>query len=343
MKKEHKIGLCAAACVALVVGAFFYIKGKKADSANPAGQGGAPAGQNQMQGGPGGGKPNGGGKPGGGPGGGGGASQPSVTSVRTLVAADTSLQDYVNTTGEIEPVSSIDVFPDIGGKVRDVYVNLGEKVKKGQMLLKIDPSKPGMQYALSPVYSPIAGTITSLPAKSGATVAASSSVATIGDVENLKVTIRVSEKYVASLKNGLLADIVLEAYPENVFTATVVRVSPVLDPANRTKEVELKFTEKDSRVNAGMFAKVKLYTNVYSGYPVIPESAVLEKAGEHYVYVVNSNGSTVSPRSVTTGKSVDNMIQLTSGVSLGDKMVVEGMNALGDGSTIRDITDVSAN
>ena len=65
------------------------------------------------------------------------------------------------------------------------------------------------------------------------------------------------------LKIGLKAEISLEAYPEQIFSATVVRVSPVLDAASRTKQVILNFDKKDSRVNAGMFAKVKLYTVDY--------------------------------------------------------------------------------
>ncbi|MBQ3799680.1 MAG: efflux RND transporter periplasmic adaptor subunit, partial [Treponema sp.] len=89
--------------------------------------------------------------------------------------------------------------------------------------------------------------------------------------------------------------------------------------------------------NAGMFAKVKLYTDVYSGCPVIPETAVLEKSGTKYIYVVNADGATVSQRKISLGKSVDGFVQVTDGVSTGEKMVIEGMNSLGEGSAIREV------
>ena len=277
---------------------------------------------------------------GGTPGGGfGGMSSQSTNliSVRTLVAEVTPLQDYVNTTGEIEPTSSVDVFPDIGGKIQSVSVSLGSYVKKGAALMKVNPSTPGTQYALNTVYAPISGTVTSLKVKIGNTVTAGTAVVTIGNVDELQVTASVPERNVASLKKGLKADIVLEAYPGQVFVASIVRISPVVDSSSRTKSVTLEFDKKDSRINAGMFAKVKLYTDVYGGCPVIPETAVLEKSGTKYIYVVNADGATVSQRKITLGNSVDGYVQVTGGVITGEKMVIEGMNSLGEGSAIREV------
>ncbi len=266
------------------------------------------------------------------------AKSENLVSVRTLEAQDTPLQDYVNTTGEIEPTSSIDVFPDIGGKVQEVFVNLGSYVKKGDKLLTVDPSTPGTKFALNTVRAPITGTVTALKVKTGNTVTGSTVVVTLGNVDELQITASVPERSVASLKTGLKADVVLEAYAGLVFPASVVRISPVVDPASRTKSITLEFDSNDSRVNAGMFAKVKLYTELYTGYPVIPETAVLTKSNMRYIYVVKSDGKTVTQREVTLGKTVDGFVQLLSGVSMGERMVTEGMNSLGEGSAIRDIT-----
>ncbi len=265
--------------------------------------------------------------------------QTSAVSVKTQVAEKTTLHDYVNTNGEIETQSSIQVFPDIGGKIVDVKVSLGSNVKRGDIIAEIDPSSPGAQYAHSPVYAPISGTITASPLKAGATVSTASSITTIGDVANLQVTANIPERYVAALKIGLKANIILEAYPDVVFTATVSRVSPVVDSSSRTKEVILNFDKNDYRINAGMFAKVTLYTSDYSGFVTVPEDCIVEKSNKKYVYVVNTDGSTVSEREVTTGETVDKQVQLLTGVSDGETVVVEGMRVLADGSMINDITN----
>ncbi|MCI1209074.1 MAG: efflux RND transporter periplasmic adaptor subunit [Treponema sp.] len=262
-------------------------------------------------------------------------------SVKTQVAAETTLHDYVSTNGEVEAQSSIEVFPDMGGKIEDIYVSLGSPVKKGEIIARVDPSEPGSKYALSPVYAPISGSIVSTPLKKGETVTTSSSITTIGDIDNLQVTADIPERYVALLKTGLKADISLEAYPSVVFTATVSRVSPVVDASSRTKEVILTFDKKDARINAGMFAKVVLYTVDYTGCVTIPADSIVTKDGKQVAFVVK-NDSTVEQRELTLGKAVDGITQVVTGIDPGDKVVVEGMMVLSDGSAVNDISAAAA-
>ena len=267
-----------------------------------------------------------------------GPRQTGPVSVRTQTAVPVTLHDYVITNGEIEAKSSVDVFPDRGGKVVSVEVSLGSYVKRGQVIAKIDPSVPGAQYEQSPVFAPISGTITASPLRIGTTVSASSVITTIGDVENLQITANVPERYVSDLKPGLMADIVLESYPGEIFKAYVTRVSPVVDKKSRTKEVIMSFTEKDPRVNAGMFAKVTLWTSDYEGKPAFPASAFIEKSGSTYLYKVDSEKETADRRKVVTGKSVDNMVQVLEGIAEGERVVVEGMRILSDGASVKDIS-----
>lgn len=260
----------------------------------------------------------------------------AVVSIRSRIAEKQTLHDYVNTNGEISPQSSIDVFPSIGGKIYKVNVALGSKVSKGDVIAEIDPSEPGVQYAHSPVLAPISGTVTSSPLKQGTKVSISSPILTIGDVENLQVSANIPERYVSVLKTGLKANIILESYPDVIFKATVTRVSPVVDSRSRTKEVILNFDKKDPRINAGMFAKVTLFTREFKNHVVMPVNSIVEKNGKSYLYLVNDD-ETVRLVEITTGNSVDNEIQILTGVNVGDRVVIEGMRILADGSKIIDI------
>jgi len=262
----------------------------------------------------------------------------TVFSVKTKVAEKDVLHDYVSTNGEVEAQSSIDVFPDIGGKIVSVNVTLGSHVNRGAVIAEVDPSEPGTTYAHSPVYAPISGTITSSPLKPGAKVAVSSVITTIGDVENLQVTANIPERYVAVLKTGLKANISFEAYPDKIFTATVSRVSPVVDKTSRTKEVILNFDKKDDRIDAGMFAKVILYTQDYAGAITMPSDSVVTKNDTLYAFLVKDD-NTVEQRAITEGNSVDGVVQILSGITVGEKIVVEGMSVLADGSKVKDITN----
>ena len=261
-----------------------------------------------------------------------------VPTVKTENATKKTLHDYVITNGEVESQSSIEVFPSMSGKIAAINVMLGSSVKKGDVIAKVDPSEPGTNYALSPVEAPISGSIVSSPLKIGTKVSTATAITMIGDIENLQVTASVPERYVAELKTGLKAEVYLEAYPGVVFTATVSRVSPVVDAATRTKEIILNFDKKDSRINAGMFAKVKLFISKYEGHIAIPKDAVVEQDENSYLYIVNDD-DTVSKRVVKLGKSVDGIIQVVDNVMPGERVVVDGMLAISDGVKVYDISN----
>lgn len=313
-KKNIVTAVIVLVCIVLTIGCVGLINAKK-----KGGKGGP------------GGMPGMGGFPKGGSGRGG-----SVTSVRTVVAENTSITDYVTTNGEIETQASIEVFPSIGGKVVQMNVSLGSPVEKGDVIAYIDPSEAGSSYQKSPVVAPIAGSIISSPVKTGQKVTTGSVITKIGDIENLQVVARVPERFVSELKIGQKAEISLEGYAGVVFSAYVVRISPVVDSATRTKEVILHFNHNDSRVNAGMFAKVKLYTTTYSGKPVIEQDAFVTVADKYYLYVVkDGEKQTVEKREVTLGKNIDGYYQVMTGINPGDEVVVAGMLTLYEGAAVK--------
>ncbi|MGI5055659.1 efflux RND transporter periplasmic adaptor subunit [Treponema socranskii] len=265
------------------------------------------------------------------------APSQTVSSVRTQVAEVVTLHDYINTNGDIEAVNSVTVYPDIGGKIVSTNVTLGSPVRRGDVIARVDPSEPGSSYTLSPVLAPINGSIIKTPLKVGTKVTTSSAVTTIGDIASLQITAKIPERYVASLRTGLKAEISLEAYPDAVFAATVTHVSPVLDVNARTKEIVLTFDENDMRINAGMFGKVKLYTLDYEGAVALPSDAVVTKGDKPYLYVVKSD-DTVEQREITLGQSVDGTVQVLSGIEAGERVVVEGGQVLSNGAKVRDIS-----
>jgi multidrug efflux pump subunit AcrA (membrane-fusion protein) len=121
----------------------------------------------------------------------------------------------------------------------------------------------------------------------------------------------------------------------------------VIDPASRTKKITLKFLADDPRINAGMFARVKLNTRSYENVISIPQQAVTDKRGSAVVYVVNtdtinsdtintdSNSVSVSMREVSLGVSIDGEVEIKDGISAGEAVVVQGQQFLTDGAAVR--------
>ena len=265
-------------------------------------------------------------------------SQQMTYTVRTQQAVISTLHDYVNTNGDIAAENSVAVYPDIGGRIVSTNVSLGSYVRRGDIIARIDPSEPGSNFALSTVYAPISGSIVSTPLRAGTRVSTQSAITTIGDTSRLQITARIPERYVAYLATGLKAEITLEAYPDAVFLATVTNVSPVVDATTRTKEILLTFDKDDERIDAGMFGKVKLYTVDYEGHITVPADAIITKNNMPHLYVLNDDG-TVEERTVALGQTVDELVQITSGIRVGEKIVVEGERVLSDGVKVNDLTN----
>lgn len=262
--------------------------------------------------------------------------------VEKLEASD--LRKFIELNGNIRAEKSMNVYPVVSGKISGTSVHLGSNVKKGDTVAFIDPSVPGSRYSLNEVTSPINGTVISIPLKEGTRVDTETAIVVIGDLAKLQIITYIPERYVSYLKTGLSADVSLEAYPGEVFSAIISEVSPVLDEATRTKEIVLTFTKNDERINAGMFAGVKLYIKKYVQVLSVPTSCIIEKNGSKFVYLIEdenaeSRQAKVKLAEIKTGEEIQNLtiISFTEGkyeFPANAKVVVQGFETLQNGSIV---------
>ena len=255
-----------------------------------------------------------------------------VYAVVTQPASVAVLQDSIEINGEVDVQTNVAIYPEIGGKLVSLKVEVGDRVQKGQQIASVDPSKPGYSYVMNPVKSTISGVVTKVISREGATLTTSTEIVTIGDIDNLVIHANIPERNVGELKKNLAADVFFPAYPDTPFKAHITWISPVLDPASRSKQIELTLDKKDSRINTGMFPKIKLYTTVYEGYIAVPDDAVVTRAEQDYVFVVKGNiASRVPVRKLIT---IDNTTLISEGLAIGDNIVIDGMDVLVDGSKV---------
>ncbi|GHU81660.1 membrane protein [Spirochaetia bacterium] len=256
-----------------------------------------------------------------------------VFSVRVTGAEYRTLEASLEVNGNIVSEHQVEAFPETSGKLVGVYVSLGTMVQKGQLIAEIDPSKPGLVYFHSPVYAPITGTVCAVPMAAGSTVSPVNSIATIAVVENPEIEALIPEREVSQLEINQGAQVTLQAFPHEIFNATVVRVSPVLDPYSRTKKIVLRFDGKDSRVNAGMFARLKINTRIYPEVLTVPSEAIVDGYGKPSVYVFRDGK--VMLREVSTGVTINRLTEIKAGLAAGEQVVVQGQQFLADGATVR--------
>ena len=256
-----------------------------------------------------------------------------VTSVEVTASYLSDIQDYIKVNGDVVDTKSVDVYAEVSGKLVMMGVEVGDYVAKDDLLAKIDPSKPGMVYKNSLVLAPVSGTVLAVNYANGATVSTQSPLIKIGNLDDLEIKVAIAERYVGKVALEQHADIAFEAYPDRVFTGTVVELSPVLNPATRTLDVSIKLDEPGNLVKAGMFPSVVIYTNRIENVLVVPRSSILYEGDRPYVYIV-SKDQTAKRQDVVLGLVVDGVAEIMDGIHPDDPVVTLGQTLLTDGAPV---------
>ncbi len=260
--------------------------------------------------------------------------EPIIYSVKTEKIKPVSIENYLKFNGDVIAQNSVNIYPDVAGKLIDLKVSLGSYVRKGQILAYIDPSLPGQVYVASPVKSTISGTITDLPSKVGATISTvTMPIATVGNLKDLQITSYISEKYMASVELGQIAEISFEPYNGKIFYGVITEISPVLDKSSRTLEITISLDESNHLIKSGMFGLVRLITEVKEDILALPAESILNTESNSFVYVVTPDNS-VHQQTVKKGFEIDGFVEIVDGLQAGDIVVLQGGSMLREGSLV---------
>jgi membrane fusion protein, multidrug efflux system len=269
-----------------------------------------------------------------------GATKEATFPVTVTEARLMDMRGYIELNGLIQADNTVEIYPEINGRYARQRARLGDRVNKGDIIADVDPSKPGAPYAMSAIRAPISGTVTALTRRVGSTVTTETMVAKIGDIDHLTARLQIPEREIANLRIGLPAVVTVEAYPGIPFPAKVCRISPLVDESSHTKEVFLAFDGDDRRVNAGMFAKVRLYTRVYPKCVSVPDDSIVTTFEKSFVFTLRDDRP-ASMREIEKGVSIDGYTAILKGVAAGERVVVEGASVLADGAAVREVGGTS--
>lgn len=261
------------------------------------------------------------------------AAEEKVLPVRTTQASVGEIEDYIRISGNVQAASTVNIMPDAAGEVTVLNVHPGDYVQKDATLAKVDPSRPGVTYTLSPVTSPIAGTVTDVLVEVGETVSSSVPIVQIGQLNSLEIQTFISERYVNRVVLGQQARIKLAALPDTTLQARISEISPVVNENTRTMEVTLSFDSSTAGVKAGMLAEVILVIEKKTEVVLAAEESIFERDGNEYVFVVQAGS--VSMRAIESGIRSDGKVEITSGIQPGEQIVVSGGMRLADGTPVK--------
>ena len=110
-------------------------------------------------------------------------------------------------------------------------------------------------------------------------------------------------------------------------------VSPIIDPASGTIKVTVEVPEYPPNTRPGDFAEVRIVTERHDDAVLVPRIALVEDGQERVVFLVD--GDKAARRVVTVGFELEGDAEITSGVEVGDVLVLKGQHALKDGQAIK--------
>jgi len=183
--------------------------------------------------------------------------------------------------------------------------------------------------AKTEIRAPFTGVIGLRSVSIGDYVKEGADIVNLESIDLLKVDFRVPEVYMRQVKAGQPLQVALDAYPGKTFEGRVFAVNPLLDAAGRAVVIRAQVKNADASLRPGMFARVRLITSESADSLVVPEQALVPQGSEQFVFKV-VDGRAVRAK-VEVGQRRDGKVEMVSGVTAGEVVVVSGHQRLRDG------------
>jgi RND family efflux transporter MFP subunit len=180
----------------------------------------------------------------------------------------------------------------------------------------------------SKIICPLSGVVTAKNIELGSYLNTGNPVATIVNIDRLKVKVFVPELEAFKLKEGDAVEMTTEVYPGTIFSGKITTINAKADDAHAYL-VEITITNSKSHpLRAGLFARVSFKTLESLSATVIPRAALIGSVKDAKVFVVENNIARL--KSIVVGSEYGNKMEVIEGLSVGDVVVVNGQVNLRD-------------
>lgn len=264
-----------------------------------------------------------------------------VDAVREVKPARGTIQTFISTTGIVQPQNRLEIKPPIGGRIEEVLVEEGDKVKVGEVMARMSSTEraalldaahsQGAEaleywrevYKATPLIAPIDGEVIVRAVEPGQTVTSNDALIVLSD--RLIVEAQVDETDIGKVKLGQDADIGLDAYPEVRAQGKVGHISYESEILNNVTIYKVDIIpEKVPEVfRSGMSANIHITEKSRENVLLIPLNAVVEEKGGRFVMIKKRRGAEPEKVKVDLGISDDTNIEVISGVGPEDRIMVK--------------------
>lgn len=172
------------------------------------------------------------------------------------------------------------------------------------------------------ILAPYAGRIGLRNISLGAYITPANILTSLSQVDKKKITFSVPEKYSSDIKQGMNIRFTIEGSPNN-YTATIMASESIIESETRNLKILAVINEADAKLIPGSFAKVSLELGKNDLAVVVPTQAIIPSARSKQL-VLFKNGSPEFVNVTTGTRGVEN-VEITSGIKVGDTVVITGL------------------
>ena len=159
-------------------------------------------------------------------------------------------------------------------------------------------------------------------------VSSSTPLLVVEDISSVYAVVDIEQDDLPAVRPGLAAKVTADAFGDRVFAGTVEQINPVGDATSRVFETKIRVANGLHLLQPGMFVKVEITTGTPIEVIAVPQNVVVSSAGLDYVFVVD--GGRVQRQQVQTGQVLGQMVEITSGLAEGQKVVLTDVDTLHD-------------
>jgi multidrug efflux pump subunit AcrA (membrane-fusion protein) len=177
-----------------------------------------------------------------------------------------------------------------------------------------------------------------------ATSVAAASLYRVAQTDTMRVYITVPQPYVASIRAGLPADLIVANLGNQTFRGTIVRTAGAVDPTTRTLLAEVDVPNPGRVLLPGMYTQLRITVQRVDAPLLIPSTALVNRASGPQVIelVPGANGrATVRLRNVQVARDYGSSLEIVSGLTDGALVANIGTQVLADGQTVRIATSTT--
>ena len=182
--------------------------------------------------------------------------------------------------------------------------------------------------------SPFKGIIGTKNYSEGSFIKPGDIIAKIYDIEKVKIELNIPEQYVSEIFKNQIFLAKIPSLKNEAFTGHIYAINPFIDSQTRTfKAIGIIMENKDFLLKPGMMVNIDL--NLKSQEKImIPEGSIIPVDDKRFIYKINKE-FIVKKVEVLTGIRKDGLIEIMSGIEIGEMFVFEGTNKINSGKKVR--------